>query len=79
MQNLFVIVLSIKMFIIDVVVVDLQYTVFFDGLREFYEHWVQEVIDVLNLCYKSLSSSLVSSWRLWNDRCKYHYDAEYLF
>ena len=48
-------------------------------MRDFYEQELKEVIEELNFSYKSWSSSMVTSWRLRDERDKYHSDAKYYF
>ena len=57
----------------------LQATVFFDGMRRFYEQELEEVNSESNFAYESWSSSLVTCFRLWDEWDKKHSDAKYYF
>ena len=55
----------------------LQATVFFDGMRRYFERRLEEVSNKLNYVNCCWSSSLVESFRLRNERTRYKSDARY--
>jgi len=58
-------------------VVVLQATVFFAGMRRYFERRLEEVSNELNYANRCWSSSLVESFRLRGERSRYKSDARY--
>ena len=55
----------------------LQATVFFDGMRKYYERRLEEVSNELNYVNRCWSSSMVESFRLRGERSRYKSDTRY--
>ena len=53
--------------------------VLFDGMRTFYEQDLEELNRERNFAYESWSSSLVTCFRLRDERDQKHSDAKYYF